>query len=177
MESEVLERPSLAEWMAGDRTALRVVPIAAQDSDLLRLFVRRMSVGSRYFRYGHMEVELADEDMRCLCEQGAAECIHLMVLKRDPYAADVVGAGSVVLSISGDTGELTIAVADCWQRRGVGRRLLTELVGSAKQRGCREMHARVLVTNRGTLAFLQYQGFTVFDAPVGPWVKFLRREL
>jgi acetyltransferase len=177
MESEVLERPTLAEWTAGDGASMHVLPVAAQDLDLMRHFIKAMSAGSRYFRFGRMEVDFADEGMRCLCRQGAAGGIHLMVLKRDAYAAAVVGSGSVVLSNRGDTGELAIAVADRWQRIGVGRRLLMALAGSAKQQGCREMHARVLATNRGTLAFLQRQGFTLLDAPAEPWVKFVRRVL
>jgi L-amino acid N-acyltransferase YncA len=98
-------------------------------------------------------------------------------MKRDAHAETVVGSGTVVMSARADTCELAIAVADRWHRHGVGRRLLAALVDNAKQRGCREMHARVLATNRGTLTFLQRQGFTVLDAGAEPWVKFARRAL
>ena len=48
--------------------------------------------------------------------------------------------------------DLAVLVADDWQRRGIGRRLVTELARLAARRGIAEFGADTLVTNRPALA-------------------------
>ncbi|MEV5750098.1 GNAT family N-acetyltransferase [Actinoallomurus sp. NPDC052308] len=48
--------------------------------------------------------------------------------------------------------DLAVLVADPWQRRGVARRLVTDLTGLARARGIAELRADVLVENHAARA-------------------------
>ena len=56
--------------------------------------------------------------------------------------------------------EPAIAVADDWQRRGVGSRLLDELADRAREEGIREFAASVLADNSAAIAVLSQLGRT-----------------
>ena len=51
----------------------------------------------------------------------------------------------------GETCEFAIVIADDWQRKGLGRRLMSALIEVARARGLRSMIGHVLAENRGML--------------------------
>jgi GNAT superfamily N-acetyltransferase len=57
--------------------------------------------------------------------------------------------------VSGDDAEVAVEVADDWQGRGIGRRLLTELTTQASALGYRRMLADVLPENTPMLQLLR----------------------
>jgi GNAT superfamily N-acetyltransferase len=85
--------------------------------------------------------------------------------------AHVFGAGH-------GTGDVAVAVVDAWQRRGIGRRLLTAVAALAEDIGYTELRGIVLPENvpmqrlaRSVLPWARpwFDGETVqFAAPIGP---------
>ncbi|MGH8621710.1 MAG: GNAT family N-acetyltransferase, partial [Burkholderiales bacterium] len=55
--------------------------------------------------------------------------------------------------------ECAIAVADGWQRRGLGTRLMEAPMAAARSAGKREMYGEVLAGNRKMLEFAAKLGF------------------
>lgn len=53
----------------------------------------------------------------------------------------------------------SLATAPVWRRRGWGGRLLQELLGRARRRGCRGCRLEVRTSNRAALALYRSQGF------------------
>ena len=68
--------------------------------------------------------------------------------------------GEDPLARPGEAGaaEVAIAVDDEWQRRGIGRRLLTELVGRARAEGVTRLLAYVDAQNGPVLAWIAPAG-------------------
>src|SRR5438105_11666705 len=59
------------------------------------------------------------------------------------------------------TCEFAITVADAWQGRGIGTKLLAMLVGTARGHGIRRVIGDVLATNTPMLRLARSQGFHV----------------
>lgn len=165
-----IERPAPVEWIASDASVMSIRPIKPGDVELLRAFVKGMSPGSRYFRYGRIDIDFSEETLRRVCATDAPGCVHLLVVQRTSTAETVVGSGRVEIDPQVTTCELEYAVTDAWQRRGVGTRLLNALVDWARFQGCKEIQARVLATNRGGLQFLRRNGFRISRSE-GTWLK------
>jgi ribosomal-protein-alanine N-acetyltransferase len=69
-------------------------------------------------------------------------------------------AGFVLGRLAADEGEiLSLGVARGWQRRGLGRRLVEELVGVAGKRGVRAVHLEVGAGNTAARALYGALGF------------------
>ena len=74
------------------------------------------------------------------------------------YARDDDGAGH----------EFAVAVADEWQGRGVGTRLLEELFEYARTRGLRRLYGRVLNDNAHMLSLARTLGLTITQSADDP---------
>jgi RimJ/RimL family protein N-acetyltransferase len=60
-----------------------------------------------------------------------------------------------------DTAEIGVTVTDAWQRRGIARALLNELIRYARHRGFRRLTGVVLPENHAMLAFARRAGFEI----------------
>jgi acetyltransferase len=67
--------------------------------------------------------------------------------------------------------EFAIAVADQWQRCGIGVRLLRELIGIAARSGITEIVGDVLAGNVTMLALARKVGMTVHPHPEGATLR------
>ena len=84
--------------------------------------------------------------------------------RRYVVALDDGGAllGWAGVRVLGETGEiLTVGVIPAARRRGVGRRLLTELLDEARSRGAAEVFLEVRADNEAAQTLYRVEGFSV----------------
>jgi acetyltransferase len=70
-----------------------------------------------------------------------------------------------VLEADGRSCEFALVVADAWQGRSIGRRLMEKLIGVARARGLERLYGDVLSTNHRMLEFCARLGFTLGRNP------------
>ena len=177
MKQELETIGSCDTWHAEDGTVLRIRPIAAGDAADLVSFVQRLSFGARYFGYGRLDFNLTYEQAQLECNRDSARRMHLLVLTEDNATRSIVASGRIVFEPGVKRCELEMVVGDTWQRRGLGRRLLTGLIDGARQRGLEEMRATVLVTNTPMVSFLLLRGFRVPEPADGKAIRVARLDL
>ena len=73
----------------------------------------------------------------------------------------LIGVARYVLEKNDQSGEFAIVVADAWQGRGIGRRLLAKLVDVARRRGLRTLYGEILATNLPMRELVRKLGFTL----------------
>jgi GNAT superfamily N-acetyltransferase len=66
------------------------------------------------------------------------------------------------------TAEFALAVADDWQGRGLGRRLVAHLAREARRQGVQRLYGEVLAENRRMLALMREFGARLQAHPDGP---------
>jgi acetyltransferase len=64
-----------------------------------------------------------------------------------------------VLDKNGNAAEFAVVVADAWQRRGIGRRLMAKLIDTASRRGVQSLYGNILATNRPMIDLVRSLGF------------------
>jgi GNAT superfamily N-acetyltransferase len=69
-----------------------------------------------------------------------------------------IGVAEYVRGASFDVAEIALAIADDWQRQGVGRALARELSARARRAGIRTFEATTLYDNQGALGLLRGLG-------------------
>jgi ribosomal protein S18 acetylase RimI-like enzyme len=121
------------------------------DAAALTRLLSGLSVQSRYLRFfgglGHPSPRLV---ARLLCRDAT----------HGAWLAEIgaIAVGHVMWALDAQTAELGVVVADAWQRRGIGRRLMQSARAEAAAAGATAVQLDVLVDNR-------------------PMVRLLRREM
>jgi nucleotide-binding universal stress UspA family protein/RimJ/RimL family protein N-acetyltransferase len=151
----------------GSRIAIR--PVEPDDRDTLAEGFRRLSPESRYRRFFAPIPELSERDLDYLTRVDHHD--HEALVAVDAATGEGVGVARFVRTGSG-AAEPAIVVADDWQGRGVGSRLLEALAERARDEGIRRFEAPVLASNHAAIAVLEQVGTTT-RRPAGREVELL----
>jgi nucleotide-binding universal stress UspA family protein/GNAT superfamily N-acetyltransferase len=140
-----------------DGTEIDIRPIDPGDRDELQAGFSRLSPESRYRRFFGPMQELSERDLDYLTNVDHHD--HEALVARDPRSGIGVGVARFV-RIGPEVAEPAIVVADDWQGRGVGSRLLDALSERARAEHIRRFEAPVLATNHEAIRLLERLGET-----------------
>jgi acetyltransferase len=73
----------------------------------------------------------------------------------------LLGVARYVRDKDGNDAEFAIVIADAWQNRGIGARLMTKLIDAARTRGVERLYGDILAINRPMLALVTKLGFAL----------------
>jgi len=177
MKQNIAEEQQAVTWTTSDGSVLALRNLRASDVDIVATFVKELSFGTRYFRFGRGDIEFNHEEIRAVCAPKPDGRIHLLILKIENEAETIVGSGRIVFESGSTIGEIEIAVTDAWQRRRIGKRLIEALLEGARRKGITEVRGRILASNRRMIEFMRRRGFTVSDSAEGAALKIARIDL
>jgi len=161
----------VSTWQPAAGPAVTLRPIRPEDAEMERTFVRKLSPESRYYRF-----------MDTLRELTPAMLVRFTQIDYDREMAFVAtvpeGGGEAEIGVvryianpDGESCEFAIVIADEWHRKGLGRRLMSQVIEVARARGLRSMIGHVLSENRGMLQMCQGLGFAITDSIEGAMIK------
>ena len=138
-----------------DGGTLRLQAPTPADFDEIKEFFDGLSAESHYMRFhGSGRTEIA---ARAAAAAGGVDRVTLIAR----HDAHVVAVGGFDGLREPGAAEVAFAVADDWQGRGVGTRMLEQLAEIAADRGITRFDAEVLFGNRAMLGVFEGAGFTV----------------
>ena len=76
-------------------------------------------------------------------------------------AETLIGVTRYVRDQDHKAAEFALVVADSWQGRGIGGRLLAKLADVARRRGLKSLYGDILAINRPMLGLVRKLGFTL----------------
>ncbi len=139
---------------------IRVRPVGPGDAGAFDAFVRGLSPTACHHRFLLGLRELTPGLLRLLTQAPAPGQLGLVALVDGNIVGEVRYAQDVRRS-----GDFAIAVADEWQRCGVGSWLLRDLVRRARVEGLERLIGEVAATNAAMLAFARKAGFGIRSHP------------
>ena len=154
---------------AGPEVTLR--PIRPEDAEIEQAFVKSLSAETRYFRFMDTLRELTPQMLVRFTQIDYDREMAFVATVREGGREAEIGVARYVTNPDGESCEFAVVIADGWQRRGLGRRMMAQLIAVARARGLRTMVGHVLAENRGMLTLCQKLGFGVGDSAEGPVVK------
>jgi len=161
----------VAEWTASDGARVVVRPIRPEDAEIEQAFVRKLSPESRYFRFMDTIRELTPQMLVRFTQIDYDREMAFIAVTDAGGEETEVGVARYVTNPDASSCEFAIVVADDWQRRGLGRRLMTQLIEVARARGLASMVGHILATNRSMITLSANLGFTVGESPDDPTVR------
>jgi acetyltransferase len=160
-----------------DGTQVTIRPIGPQDAQREQAFVRGLSPESRYFRFMNTLRELSPEMLDRFTHPDAAREIVLVALANEGTESKQVGVARCAARAEGNGCEFALVVADAWQGRGLGSRLMRELIAAARARGVRRIQGEVLASNLRMLELMHSLEFDIATAPEDARVRRVVKSL
>jgi RimJ/RimL family protein N-acetyltransferase len=144
---------------------VKIRPLAATDRDALAEAFSHLSAETRQRRFGAVANQLSDRDLDRLTDIDHHD--HEALAAVAPNTDRIVGVARYI-ALPNDPGaaEVAIEVDDEWQGRGIGRRLMGELVDRARDEGVDRLVAYVSSDNLPVLGWIARSGGSV-DAWAG----------
>ena len=164
-------------WTAPDGTPITIRPIRAADYELEQEFVGRLSPASGYQRLMSARRLSAEEIRRFTNIDTTREMALIATTRADGRERQIGVARYVKDDGAPGEAEFAIVLADDWQGRGLGKKLLASLLAAARVSGVRRAVATTLSTNDGMLALARRLGFTLSPNPAAPSTTNLTLEL
>lgn len=173
------------EWQLDDGVRVGVRPIRPDDAALEQEFVHGLSQESRYNRFMAEIGELSPEMLVRFTRIDYPRDLALIVLYLEgearmpgaPLHEREVAVARYVSLPGNASCEFALVVADAWQGRGIGYRLMQTLMRFARDGGLERMDGFVLTANHRMLELMQALGFAVRPSEEGPMVRLVTRAL
>lgn len=148
-----------------DGTGLRVRAIRPDDEPRLARFhagLSDRSVYQRYFRPIPLAQRVRHARLSRLCFADFRTEIPLVVVRVAGGAdEEILAVGRLHRDAGRPEAEFALVVADAWQRRGVGERLLARLEDAARAAGCSRLTGTLLADNLPMQRLCHRRGFTL----------------
>jgi GNAT superfamily N-acetyltransferase len=142
--------------------------IRADDVAKSAKFIEELSLPSKHFLFLGGIAQLSDDALRHLCDPDYAHDMAYVALalegdssepKRQVGVCRYAGADSV------HGAEISVAVADDWQHKGLGRRLLRHLIDYARSHGVKRLYSMDAANNERMRALARHLGFAEHADP------------
>ena len=144
---------------------IRIRPIEPGDRDALIRFYEALSAESLALRFHGASIGIVDRVAVFFCGPDHDHREGLVAVLEEPGVRGAVEptiVGHLSLEPSGvHEVEVAVAVADAWQRHGIGRRLLLAALTWAERHGIERLRASMLWTNVAILGLLRSMGRAV----------------
>lgn len=160
------------EWPLPDGRIVTIRPIRPEDAEMEQEFLKNMSDESRYFRFMDTLREMTQAMLVRFTQIDYDREMALVAIMRDDDGKEIeLGVSRYVTNPDGESVEFALAVADAWQKHGIGRRLMTSLIDCARAKGYRSIVGDVLAANGKMFRLMTSLGFTIHPHPEDPAVK------
>jgi acetyltransferase len=164
-------------WILSSGQSLRVRPVRHDDGELEEAFVCALSLESRYHRMLSGGVKVTPEWIDSMTHIDYRRHMAFAVTTTSNGMEQFVGVGRYVVDALESSADVALVIADAWQGRGLGRRLLDLLLEHAASAGIVEAAGVVLTTNVAMLRLARSLGFTVRPEPGDATVRRISRQL
>ncbi len=167
----------IQDWQLNDGTDLTIRPLRPEDAELSKAFVLNLSEESRYFRFRQIVNELSPAMLTRLTQIDYDREMALLAIRQKGADIEQLGVVRYEVNPDGKTADFGIVIADAWQRRGIGRKLLSTLMQLARERGLTHLYTEVLADNHAMLGLARQLGFSISMSTDSHDIKVLERRL
>ncbi len=136
-------------------------PIRPEDADLETNFHSRLSDRTKYFRFMQALHELTPEMIVRFTQIDYDREMAFIAITEDEHKITELAVGRYLTNPDGQSVEFALVVADDCHNLGIGTRLMTSLMQSAKTKGMLFFEGEVLAINQPMLSLVSKLGFSI----------------
>lgn len=161
-----MEPPDYKDSLDIAGTLVTIRTMQPSDRNIEQQFIRELSPLSRYYRFHSALRELTPYMLERFTHVNYPDEMALIATIPDGNDEREIGVARYARIPGADYAEIAVVVADAWQGKGIGSRLLIDLRGLARDAGIRHLEASILPENRRMQDLARKLGFSL--SPVKP---------
>ena len=161
----------VTKWTAPNGTRITVRPIRPEDALIEQEFVKLLSPAARYFRFMDGIRELTPQMLVRFTRIDYDRDMAFVAITEDGRGEKEIAVARYITNPDGTSCEFAIVVADEWQRTGLGRYMMGQLIEVARGRGLSSMSGEILAGNVGMQKLAMQLGFEVGPSPSDPSLR------
>lgn len=148
-------------WKLKDGTEVILRPIRPEDEPMELEFVKGLSEEASRFRFFQVIRDLSHEALVRFCNIDYDREMAFIAETRELNRRMEIGVGRLVMEPNKKRGEFAVVVADKYQGKGLGTKLIDMLISVAEEKGLESMYGIVLPENANMIHLCEKLGFTV----------------
>jgi acetyltransferase len=160
-----------------DGTDMVIRPIRPEDAEIEAKFVRELSTEAKYFRFMNALQELSPEMLVRFTQIDYHNDMALIAVISNGAAEEQIGVARYTTNMDKKSCEFALVVSDRWQGRGIGHRLMQNLMEIARDRDLDSMDGQVLSSNTKMLELVASLGFRIENDPEDTEIKQVEARL
>ena len=164
-------------WTLADGEKLTLRHIVSTDIAKEQAFVRGLSPESSYLRFHSTINDLSKKELKEFTEPDSRNTVAMVVLRSGETGEEEIGVARYVIDPDGVNCEFAIVVADTWQKRGIGTRLMNALIKHLQVSGVKRISGSVIKSNSAMRKFITQMGFEETDDPDDPLTLLVTKHL
>ena len=150
-----------SDWLLEDGTPVLLRPMRPEDETLVKELLENCSDETLYFRYFHLIKNFPHSFLIRFTQNDYDREIGLAAFGTPPGPEVMMGVGRIVMTPERDTAEFAVIVADPWQGKGLGEKLISRVIEIARNYGLKSLWGEVMAENVPMLALVKKMGFTL----------------
>ena len=150
-----------SDWLLEDGTPVLLRPMRPEDEPLVTELLHNCSDDTLYFRYFHLIKKWTHQMLIRFTQNDYDREIGLTAFGQPPGPVTMMGVGRLVMAPERDTAEFAVIVADPWQGKGLGQKLIERVMEIARENGVNLLWGEVLAANLPMLELVKKLGFRV----------------
>ncbi len=152
-------------------------PIRITDAEMEADFIRRLSPLTKHYRFFGGVKELSPAEVSHLCDvDGRHSMAFVATIRRDGLETEI-GVSRYAPNSRSDVREIAVTVADEWQNKGLGTKLMRQLIQSAQCNGVKQLYSIDLSDNAAMRALAKDLNMTAQRDPDDPHQTIYSLEL
>jgi acetyltransferase len=150
----------IRQYQLADGTNITIRPIRPEDAVLEKQFVKELSPEAKFFRFMNALQELSQNMLIRLTQLDYDRELALVAVIDSGAEKIELGVARYFTNPDGETAEFAVVVADEWQHRGLGTRLMSCLIDAAREKGLKSFRGEILADNVKMLGLMRRMAFT-----------------
>jgi GNAT superfamily N-acetyltransferase len=143
-------------------------PIRIADAEMEAEFIRRLSPQSKHYRFFGGVRELSPIQIAHLCEVDGKHSMAFVATIRRGGQEMEIGVSRYAPNSQSDVREIAVTVADEWQHKGLGIKLMQQLIQSAHCNGVKQLYSIELSDNTAMRALAKDLNMSARSDPDDP---------
>jgi len=146
-------------WTTEDGTPVLLRPMKPEDEELTAGLLQACSEETIYFRYFQQIKSFPHSFLIRFTQNDYDREMGIAAISQPPGPEHMMGVGRLIMTPERDQAEFAVIVADRWQGKGLGEKLMERVIEIARENGVKKISGDVLAQNRPMMALMRKLGF------------------